>query len=148
MGAPALVATLTAILAATLIPARASPDPLSAHRWKHRVVVSLASSPADPMAAEQRRIFATIGPGARERDLVLLEATGDTPEARALRGRFGFDGRFRAVLVGKDGGEKLGADRPVGPDDLFPLIDAMPMRQDEMARRRRTRRAARVCGRQ
>ena len=78
-------------------------------------------------------MFQSMRPGARERDLVLVEALDGTPDGAALRARFGGHG-FRAVLVGKDGGAKLDADHPLGPDDLFPLIDAMPMRRDETRR--------------
>ena len=41
----------------------------------------------------------------------------------------------QAVLIGKDGGEKLAATHLLGPEDLFPLIDPMPMRQEDMRRR-------------
>lgn len=41
-------------------------------------------------------------------------------------------GTFAAVLVGKDGGEKFRSDEPVRPEDLFDLIDDMPMRRREM----------------
>jgi hypothetical protein len=34
--------------------------------------------------------------------------------------------------VGKDGGEKLRSDTVVSPEQLFSIIDAMPMRKDEM----------------
>ncbi|MEM7620524.1 MAG: DUF4174 domain-containing protein [Pseudomonadota bacterium] len=36
------------------------------------------------------------------------------------------------MLLGKDGGEKLRKARRVTADELFALIDAMPMRQQEM----------------
>lgn len=130
---PLLLLAAAAVAAAP--PALAAGDPLAPYRWTSRVLVALAPSGADAALAAQRRIFADLGAAARERDLVLVEATDDTPRGAALRRRFGGDG-FRAVLVGKDGGEKLSAAAPLGRDALFPLIDAMPMRQDEMARRR------------
>ena len=104
------------------------------YRWSHRVVVALASSPSDPNLSAQRRIFAAMGAGARERDLVLLEATDNTLEGAALRRRFGGGKSFRTVLIGKDGGEKVVSERPMGPGDLFATIDAMPMRRAEMMR--------------
>lgn len=127
---------LAAVAAAPLAaPAAAASDPLAPYRWKSRVLVALAPRADDPALAAQRRLFAGLGAAARERDLVLVEAADDTPRGTALRRRFGGEG-FRAVLVGKDGGEKLSAAEPLGPGALFPVIDAMPMRQDEMARRR------------
>jgi hypothetical protein len=51
----------------------------------------------------------------------------------ALRGRFGVTGNsFAAILVGKDGTEKLRHDAPVTAAKLFATIDAMPMRRREM----------------
>ena len=117
-----------------LATATAGPDPLMPYRWSHRVVVALASSPSDPSLSAQRRIFAAMGGGARERNLVLLEATDDTAEGAVLRRRFGGGRGFIAVLIGKDGGEKARSERPMEPDDLFATIDAMPMRRAEMLR--------------
>ena len=76
-----------------------------------------------------------MGAGARERDLTLITAVGTSPEAEALRRRFRLDGAFHVLLVGKDGGAKLTSTEPVGPETILPLIDAMPMRQDEMRKR-------------
>ena len=132
---PALLAAAAAMAVPLAVPALAAGDPLAPYRWRSRVLVALAPSTADPALAAQRRIFSGLGAAGRERDLVLVEATDGTPVGDALRRRFGGAG-FRAVLVGKDGGEKLGAAVPLGADALFPLIDAMPMRRDEMAGRR------------
>ncbi|MCW6507361.1 DUF4174 domain-containing protein [Lichenifustis flavocetrariae] len=108
-------------------------DPLSASRWKQRVLLVMAVQPGDPKLMRQRQIFRTMGAGARERDLRLVEVVGDTPRAAELRRRFDIDGlAFHAILVGKDGGNKLTSDVPLDADTLFPLIDTMPMRQEEM----------------
>ncbi len=136
MSVPSCLAAAAALLAA-LSPglASAAADPLAAHRWAHRVVVALAPSAADPKLREQRRLFDALGAEGRDRDLVLVEATDDTPQGAALRRRFGGGSGFRAVLIGKDGGEKLGSAAPLRREDLFPVIDAMPMRLEEMTRR-------------
>jgi hypothetical protein len=39
---------------------------------------------------------------------------------------------FTAILVGKDGGEKIRSSRPLTLEKLFNTIDAMPMRRHEM----------------
>ena len=114
--------------------ASAGADPLAPYLWHQRVVVALASSSSDPHLAAQRRIFETMGTGARERDLVLVEATDDTPVGSVLRRRFGGGSDFRAVLIGKDGGAKASSERPIPASDLFATIDAMPMRRAEMLR--------------
>lgn len=51
-----------------------------------------------------------------------------------LRERFDVDASdFAVVLVGKDGGEKLRSEQPIALSEVFAVIDAMPMRQREMA---------------
>ncbi|MGI3899006.1 MAG: DUF4174 domain-containing protein [Janthinobacterium lividum] len=134
MSSQLLLAAIAVWAALPAGPARAAGDSLQVYRWKSRVVLALAPSAADPALRDQRRIFRDFGAEARQRDLVLVEATDDTPQGAALRRRFGGSG-FRAVLIGKDGGEKLTSGAPLRRDDLFPVIDAMPMRQEEMIRR-------------
>lgn len=113
----------------------AAGDPLDAYRWRSRVLVLSAPGPDDPRLAAQRAILASGRPGIAERDLVVVEALGDGPEAAALRMRLGLPARsFRAVLVGKDGGAKLTSEAPIPSQDLFATIDAMPMRRSEMRR--------------
>ncbi len=52
---------------------------------------------------------------------------------RGLRSTFHVDARrFTVILVGKDGGEKLRSNAPITIEKLDALIDAMPMRQQEM----------------
>ena len=134
---PSVQRILTLAAALIVLPtatASAGPDPLTRYLGNHRVVVALASSLSDPDLSAQRRIFETMRTGARERDLVLLEATDDTPEGAALRHRFGGGTGFRSVLIGKDGGAKASSERPMQADDLFATIDAMPMRRAEMMR--------------
>jgi hypothetical protein len=43
--------------------------------------------------------------------------------------------QFTVVLIGKDGSEKFRSHEPVGPAQLFALIDAMPMRQAELRKK-------------
>lgn len=116
--------------------AQAADDPLAGHRWTARVLVLAAPAVADARLTAQREALAAVRRGTAERDLVVIEAVGSGREATALRRRLGIaDGAFRAVLVGKDGGEKLSSAEPIPPQTLFATIDAMPMRQDEMKRR-------------
>ncbi len=129
------VVCCAALAVAVAWPARAADDPLARFRWHSRVVLALAPTRDDPALLAQRRLFAALGAEGRERDLVLVEAPGDTAEGAALRRRFGAGAGFVAILVGKDGGEKLRSAAPLGRDALFPLIDAMPMRRDETTRR-------------
>jgi hypothetical protein len=116
------------------------------YRWLFRPVVVSVPSDRDAPLARQREAFTASFEGLGERHIVLIEIVGEGvttvigPEckwtAADLRAHFGVAAdRFSALLVGKDGGVKLRSDEPVSPEELFALIDAMPMRQQEMHRR-------------
>ena len=114
-------------------PAEAAGDPLAAYRWKARVLVVVAADAHDPKVTRQKALYEGMRAGADERDLVLVQGFGTGEAAQLLRQRLSLhDLGFHVLLVGKDSGTKLQSDEPLGPDDLFPVIDAMPMRQGEM----------------
>ena len=113
-----------------------------AHRGEHRLFLIFAASQRDESFARQGRLLEGGGGGFAERDLLradlLEDGTGSFDgaqvsawEVAAARERFG-SGRFTALLVGKDGTVKHRFDEPVGPEEIFALIDAMPMRRREM----------------
>jgi hypothetical protein len=103
---------------------------------KNRVLV--ISAPAGNGAAdEQRRIYKVALEGMSERDIVLVEAVDDSKRSKLIRDRVSANGkRFQVFLVGKDGHTALSSDKPLMADYLFGEVDAMPMRRDEMRRRR------------
>ncbi|MBY0225881.1 MAG: DUF4174 domain-containing protein [Hyphomicrobium sp.] len=119
---------------------------MSNYRWKKRPLVVFADSDGSPLLAEQRQIVARNQSDLNKRDVVVVWVVGQTvstelgpppnSNATSLRARYAVaDGEFRAVLVGKDGGEKLSLSKPLAADKLIATIDAMPMRRDEMRRR-------------
>ena len=119
--------------------AEAQGNPLAPFRWKARVLVVLAADLGSPAVAQQKDQVESMGVGAAERDLVLVQLQAGSAEARALRTRLGLDEEpFQAVLVGKDGGAKLRAAKPIRARELMATIDVMPMRQDEMRQRARS----------
>ena len=119
--------------------AEAEHDPLSRYRWTARSLVVLAADPESPDLAEQSRQVESLKDGAAERELVVVQPPADSAEAKALRMQLGLGTEpFQAVLVGKDGGAKLRAAKPISAPELMATIDAMPMRQDEMRRRGRS----------
>ena len=123
------------VFAATTGPvaAEGGGDVVSAYQWKARVLLVVAPRAGDPQLTQQRAMFNAMGRGAGERDLKLVTVVDETAQAAAIRARFNLeDANFHAILVGKDGGDKLVSAKPIGADVLFPLIDSMPMRQDEM----------------
>ena len=103
----AIIPTLHAVL----------PD-LSAHRWKDRVLVVEAPSSEDATYREQVALWQAAEAGLRERDLVTKTTFGAET--------------FRVRLVGKDGGVKADSREVISIENLFALIDGMPMRRAEM----------------
>lgn len=100
------------------------------HKWRHRLLLVFAGGEDDPKLAGQEKILEGEESGAGERDLVPVFSPGD--EARR---EFGVsEGSFAALLVGKDGAEKARFERPVRADEIFRLIDEMPMRRREIGR--------------
>ncbi|MBE7183329.1 MAG: DUF4174 domain-containing protein [Methylobacterium mesophilicum] len=134
-----LFGTSVLLLAMAVPPAAASP--IDNLQWKKRVVIVFGLDEAqvdrqlNGMLADREALA--------ERELVLIHVDGeavavpfgdvDPPRAGALREAFRVspDIPFTVILVGKDGGEKLRQTEPVSPEDIFSLIDSMPMRQSE-----------------
>lgn len=119
---------------------------LSRLRGKNRLPSIFAPSASDEGAERQRDLpEGHEEVGLADRDPLALrlfedgsgDAAGERPvtpeEAGTARDDFGVeDGRFAAVLVGKDGTARLGSGAPVTAPDLFARVDAMPMRRREV----------------
>ncbi len=105
-------------------------DVLAPYRWNQRVVILAAGSGSDATLKAQKAILAADPQGWSERNLVLVEYLGDRRQTarKDLRLKDG----FQFVLVGKDGGVKFRSHQLVTLPELFRIIDAMPMRQQEM----------------
>jgi hypothetical protein len=120
---------------------------MSSYTWKKRPLVIFAPSDSHGDLQRQRMIVAGARGGFLDRDMVVVTVVGDRVQAdlgggpgqsaSRLRERFGVaSGAFRVLLVGKDGGVKLSSSSPISAGTLFGTIDAMPMRIDEMRRRK------------
>ena len=125
------------ILAAPAALAVASID---AYRNHARLLIVFAPTAADAALAQQQQSADVAAFAAR--DVRIVEVVGDTVKgatdaAATLRRRFGVDAAgFRLILVGKDGHVALDSATPVPAARIDATIDAMPMRQQEMRRRR------------
>lgn len=105
---------------------------LDAYQWSHRPVLIFAPSRENSAYQQQLAALRVAQDGLAERDIVVLTDT-DPGAAGMLREGLGIKG-FVVLLVGKDGGVKLRRGTPLGVDEIFAAIDAMPMRQQEMRR--------------
>ena len=110
-------------------------------RWQNRLVVF---SGEDENATRQKALALDSRAGHLERNLLVIHLEEDTatvvvgettalPESELFRQRFAMpDGAFEVVLVGKDGGVKERRKTVFETQELFGIIDAMPMRMREM----------------
>lgn len=114
-------------------------DSLAELRWNKRILVLFAEA-TNPKLEQQLGLLATKAADLSDRDMVVLHVTSTdvkaiygkvgNADARKLRSEAGVESaEFTAILIGKDGGEKLRSDDVVGDRDLFDLIDSMPMRK-------------------
>lgn len=127
-------------------PAFGRDNPLSAVKGEKRVLLLFAKSRSDASLDKQIDLLRERRPELRERDLVVLRSAGNEetraaigyvslPPGAAVRLRAIYKPRrsgLTSVLIGKDGTEKARWERVVQPDELFELIDSMPMRRREI----------------
>ena len=118
---------IAATLLAALIFGPAEGEGLAQYRWEVRPIL-VFSAEGDPRLDDQIARLEAAEDALLERDTVVIV---DTEERSPLRARFE-PGPFTVVLVGKDGTEKMRADRVVEPGEIAALIDTMPMRRREM----------------
>ena len=126
-----------------------TPMDLSQFQWKNRLLFLFAPNRSHPLFDALQESIAIVQMLA-DRDLVVFEILESGPSrmdmtdlnsqvAQSLR--YKFDVRldqFAAILVGKDGGIKLNRQDETRLDDIFGLIDSMPMRREEMRQKSRT----------
>jgi hypothetical protein len=111
----------------------ASPS-IAEMKWERRVLIVAAPSAGDASLAEQRRVLARWQANGDARDLTIVEVVGDTvrgasDSAATIRRKYHLPAAFTAILIGKDGGEKLRSAKPFAAAALEATIDAMPMRK-------------------
>lgn len=94
--------------------------------WKNRVVI-LFGNPDDKIFGQQETMLKKAKLAITERDILVWHGT---PKVKK---QLNLDPNFKGlVLIGKDGGIKLSRPFIVPIQELFALIDAMPMRRSEM----------------
>lgn len=136
-----------AIVAMSVLIEDTMADPLAEYRWKSRVLLVFSSSADDEKARELRESIAAHGREFTDRDIVIgwiyADASGQlagdelgAEHSESLRDAAVIaDDDFQVLLIGKDGGVKSRYGSPPPLEDVFALIDSMPMRRAEMRRR-------------
>ena len=136
---------LSTVLAAGSAQALDAGRLMPAMTWEKRVLLTFAPDDGHAPFLRQKALLRAVEEGLRERDMSVIHAFADqrvsvdgTPHAAGATSfydRFAVGaGEFRVILVGKDGSVKLNRADVVAIDDLFALIDSMPMRRLEMQR--------------
>lgn len=124
----------------------ASAGTLDRLKGKKRVILLFAKSRSTAGLDQQVDTLRNFRPEMRERDLIVLQTSGNEETrsaigyssiqrgtSRSLREMFKPVGSgMTVILVGKDGTEKGRWQRVVQPNEFFELIDSMPMRKLEM----------------
>ena len=120
-------------------------DTLQDYLWRYRLVLLFTSSLSDSLIAKQVSLLKSQTDELLDRDLKLIIVPRNS--SPTIDGKSGFsssesfykrfkvqDDSFTFILLGKDGTEKLRRlGKVVSPQELFQLIDSMPMRKAEMA---------------
>ncbi len=121
------------------------PFSLADYRWQRRLLVASARNGEDRDLAALTDDVARTATEFEDRDLVLImllddgistsgEITLAPGEVRALRKSLGLrGGSFAFRLIGKDGSIKLASKTWSSIDDVYALIDSMPMRRKEVS---------------
>lgn len=133
---------LLLLLPGRCVYAQAMPD-LSEYLWKNRLILLFSSQADASLYQRQYDLFRADQPGLDERDLLIFRVLPDrvvnetdaagTELAAKLRKRYQVNNEpFLILLIGKDGSEKMRSDTVVSRDELYALIDSMPMRREEM----------------
>lgn len=119
-------------------------DIFEKYLWKNRVLVVLSSKIDHEDYVTQLDLITNTDEAFNERDMVIWHIVNyeyvmvngaQKPQlpAKQLSDYFNAnnDG-LTVILLGKDGEEKLRSNTPVSADKIIALVDAMPMRQQEM----------------
>ena len=125
----------------------AQSNPLLQYRWKNRPILIFGKDAEDPDVRRTRKVLEASACELADRDMVIgwIMEVGesrlgadrvDSRTAEALRSRLRIrEGDFAAVLIGKDGGVKARYAKAPNLDEVFSLVDGMPMRRAEILER-------------
>ena len=107
---------------------------LKIYEWTHRPIVIFANSDRDPNFISQMEFLSEDIKALQERDIIVLIDT-DPNFSSSLRKKLRPHG-FAFILIGKDGQVKLRKPSPWNIREIARVIDKMPIRQQEIARKK------------
>jgi Domain of unknown function (DUF4174) len=138
--------TLIVLLAGIVLgPAHAVATEIGDYQWERRPLLLFAPTDSDPRLAETlSRIEATrcdfvdrdmvIGVVVTEGKSTLDGQVIDADESQRLARQYAIgENTFSALLIGKDGGEKLRVNEVPDLQAIYAVVDGMPMRSREMS---------------
>ncbi len=119
------------------------------HRWENRILIVKTFSEQDPMYQEQLKEFSDSNIDLKERKIVLYEIVGNKYKMTDYQklstdiywqnlqniNEDIFD--FEVILIGLDGGVKFKKTDILRKEELYSIIDRMPMRSEELRKRER-----------
>jgi hypothetical protein len=118
-------------------------------QWKKRLLLLFAAEKAQSNFQNLTNEISSRQADVDDRDVVVFEILEsgtsrmnrsriEPQKAASIREQFGIaPNEFAVILVGKDGSIKLKRNDQVRLEEIFQLIDSMPMRQDEMRQKDR-----------
>jgi len=124
---------------------------LEKHTWKNRILVVKTSDSASELYQEQIKEFRNATDELKERKFVLYKITGDHFESidfvnnelidsgkipgKPIGMTLNDKDNFEVILIGLDGGIKLEQTEVLKKEALFNIVDAMPMRRNELSKK-------------
>ena len=112
------------------------------YQWKNRLLLLFAPNSSDTALNLQLTLMQPYEVSLKERDIKILvifpNGSKDFAfeDCQGLYDDYQIDPHtFSALLIGKDGTEKLRSKTAIFPAALFSVIDAMPMRREELTRK-------------
>ncbi|WP_445382889.1 DUF4174 domain-containing protein [Robiginitalea sp. IMCC43444] len=116
---------------------KAMAQDLDRHRWKERLLILYSPGPEDKSYLQQLEVVRKAAKGLAERKVVVYSLLPDC-YVKGMQSNKKQDGPSRPItsfaieLLGLEGGRKLYSEKIVTAQELFALIDSMPMRRREM----------------
>jgi hypothetical protein len=116
---------------------------LEQHRWKDRILLLFAPSELQIEYQQQLAGLQKDTIGLADRKLIIYSIFSqsenqqlETTAVAGLQKHYNPEKHsFKILLIGKDGGVKAQQNHPISREELFALIDGMPMRRAEIRRK-------------